>query len=69
MPSIASVTGRQILDSRGRPTVEATVLLSDGTLLLHRCPQVQLVMILKPMSFVTKTHPVFWLWVFKKQLS
>ncbi len=31
MPSITSVTGRQILDSRGRPTVEATVLLSDGT--------------------------------------
>ena len=29
---IISVTGRQIIDSRGNPTVEAEVLLSDGTL-------------------------------------
>ena len=29
---IASVTGRQILDSRGNPTVEADVILEDGTL-------------------------------------
>ena len=28
---IASVTGRQILDSRGNPTVEADVILEDGT--------------------------------------
>ena len=31
-PRIATVRGREILDSRGRPTVEADVLLSDGTL-------------------------------------
>jgi enolase len=29
---IVSVTGREILDSRGRPTVEADVVLADGTL-------------------------------------
>jgi enolase len=29
---IASITGRQILDSRGNPTVEADVILEDGTL-------------------------------------
>lgn len=29
--TIASVRGREILDSRGNPTVEAEVLLSDGT--------------------------------------
>jgi enolase len=29
---IASVRGREILDSRGRPTVEADVILADGTL-------------------------------------
>src|SRR5438445_13386212 len=29
--SIAGVTGRQILDSRGNPTVEAEVILEDGT--------------------------------------
>ncbi len=28
---IAGVLGRQILDSRGNPTVEADVLLADGT--------------------------------------
>ncbi len=30
--SIASIKGRQILDSRGNPTVEADVVLSDGTM-------------------------------------
>ncbi|MDB5179248.1 MAG: eno [Patescibacteria group bacterium] len=29
---IASITARQILDSRGNPTVEADVTLEDGTL-------------------------------------
>src|SRR5882757_3152776 len=29
---ISSVTARQILDSRGNPTVEADVILEDGTL-------------------------------------
>lgn len=29
---IESVVGREILDSRGNPTVQADVLLSDGTL-------------------------------------
>jgi enolase len=31
MPKIARVIGRQILDSRGNPTVEADVILEDGT--------------------------------------
>jgi enolase len=31
-PTISSVHARQILDSRGRPTVEVDVLLSDGSL-------------------------------------
>ncbi len=30
MPTIASITAREILDSRGNPTVEADVTLSDG---------------------------------------
>lgn len=30
--SIASIKGRQILDSRGNPTVEADVILTDGTM-------------------------------------
>jgi hypothetical protein len=32
MTKISHVTARQILDSRGNPTVEADVLLEDGTL-------------------------------------
>src|SRR5438105_8528275 len=32
MAKIVKVTGREILDSRGNPTVEADVLLADGTL-------------------------------------
>ena len=30
-PQIVRVSAREILDSRGNPTVEATVLLADGT--------------------------------------
>src|SRR5258708_25826589 len=32
MAKIAKVVGREILDSRGNPTVEVDVLLSDGSL-------------------------------------
>ncbi len=32
MPTIAAIRAREILDSRGNPTVEATVRLSDGAL-------------------------------------
>ncbi len=38
MPTISSITARQILDSRGRPTVEATVSLSDGTVATSSVP-------------------------------
>jgi enolase len=31
MPAIIEITGREILDSRGNPTVEVDVLLEDGT--------------------------------------
>lgn len=31
-PQIVKCSGREILDSRGNPTVEATVMLSDGTI-------------------------------------
>lgn len=32
MNEIIKITGREILDSRGNPTVEAEVLLADGSL-------------------------------------
>src|ERR1041384_1204067 len=31
MPAIATIVGREILDSRGNPTVEVDVVLSDGS--------------------------------------
>ena len=31
-PQIIKCSAREILDSRGNPTVEATVMLSDGTI-------------------------------------
>ena len=31
-PQIIRCSGREILDSRGNPTVEASVVLSDGTI-------------------------------------
>ena len=31
MPAIAEVVGREILDSRGNPTVEVDVVLEDGS--------------------------------------
>lgn len=36
---IEQVVGREILDSRGNPTVQADVLLSDGTLRPQRGSQ------------------------------
>src|SRR5689334_25078677 len=32
MTTIAKITGREILDSRGNPTVEADVYLADGSM-------------------------------------
>ena len=29
---IASVTGREVIDSRGNPTIQAVVVLSDGSI-------------------------------------
>jgi len=31
MPKIKKIIGREIIDSRGNPTVEVDVLLDDGT--------------------------------------
>lgn len=37
-PLIEKITGREIIDSRGNPTVEAEVLLCDGTIGFGRAP-------------------------------
>ena len=38
IPKIASLTAREILDSRGNPTVEATVILDDGSKTIASVP-------------------------------
>ena len=48
---IEKVIGREILDSRGNPTVEAEVYLADGTVGRGAAQQVSL----RHLSFVTET--------------
>ncbi len=49
MSTIEKVHAREVLDSRGNPTVEAEVTLADGS--FGRA-------IVRPSSFVTATPPV-----------
>ena len=50
---IERIKARQILDSRGEPTVEADVMLDDGTFGRERFPPVLRLVLMKPMSFET----------------
>ncbi len=47
------VRGYEVLDSRGNPTVEAEVLLSDGSVGIASVPSERLPECLKRQSFVT----------------
>ena len=38
IPRIDSCRGREILDSRGNPTIEATVILNDGSVGIASAP-------------------------------
>jgi enolase len=38
MSRIADIRGREIIDSRGNPTVEADVVLESGASVARRCP-------------------------------
>lgn len=50
---IVKVIGREILDSRGNPTVEAEVYLADGTVGRGTAQAVRQQASLRPLSFVT----------------
>ena len=54
---IEKVIGREIIDSRGNPTVEAQVWLSDGRRPEEPRPAERLQENLRPWSFVIKTKP------------
>ena len=56
---IESVVGREILDSRGNPTVEAEITLADGTVARGCLPAHPLVS-LKLWSCGTATRAAIW---------
>ena len=45
---IEKVIGREIIDSRGNPTVEAEVILADGTVGRGAAPSLSLIHISEP---------------------
>ena len=52
MTNIKSVNAREILDSRGNPTVEVDVYLEDGSFARLQCLVVHQQVPLKPPSYV-----------------
>ena len=59
MTQIVEIFGRQILDSRGNPTVEVDVTLSDGSFGRPRYPAAPARAFTKPGSCGTATKSVF----------
>ena len=55
---IKSITGREILDSRGNPTVEVEVRLESGIMGRRLYPQELLLVNMKHSSFVIKMPSV-----------
>ena len=64
MSAIVEVLGREVLDSRGNPTVEAEVVLESGALAVLLSPAVPLQAAVKLSNSVTETSPVTWAKVF-----
>ena len=58
MSTIASVLGREILDSRGNPTVEVEVTLESGIIARAAVPSGASTVPAKPSSSVTATRSV-----------
>lgn len=57
---IEKVVGREILDSRGNPTVEAEVYLVDGTVARGTAPSELQQESSRHLSFVTETRADIW---------
>ena len=55
---IENVHAREILDSRGNPTVEVEVLLKSGVLAVHQFRQVLQLVRMRHWSFVMATRAV-----------
>ena len=59
--SIVDIVAREILDSRGNPTVECDVLLESGTMSWHAAvPVARPPALAKRLSLVIVTNPATW---------
>ena len=56
MSIIVDVNAREVLDSRGNPTVEVEVFLEDGTMVVSLFLPVRLPALMKPWNFGTATR-------------
>jgi len=57
---IQQITGREILDSRGNPTVEVDVVLSDGSMGRAAVPSGAPPAFTRPVSCATVTPGAIW---------
>lgn len=60
MTIISDVYAREVLDSRGNPTVEVEVYLESGAPVARSFHPVLPLAFTKPLSFATTTNPVTW---------
>ena len=60
MSKIVSVTAREILDSRGNPTVEADVLTDSGHMGRAAAPPARLPVAVRPLNCAMVTLDAIW---------
>ena len=60
MSKIVKIIGREIIDSRGNPTVEAEVHLEGGFVGMAAAPSVLLLVPAKRWNCAMATNPVSW---------
>ena len=60
MSKIVKIIGREIIDSRGNPTVEAEVHLEGGFVGMELLRQVLLLVPVKLWNWAMATNPVSW---------
>lgn len=60
MSKIVKIIGREIIDSRGNPTVEAEVHLEGGFVGMAAAPSVLLLVPVKLWNCAMATNPVSW---------
>ena len=69
MSDILDVYGREVLDSRGNPTVEVEVVLEDGSFGRAMVPRVLRLAPLRPASYAMATRAATWARAFRRPSS